>query len=74
MCIKQALTSHPDFTLKNPNRLRSLVSVFSGNMSKFHAKAGAGYAFIGDICLEVDKINPQVLLHTANQYRQHHIS
>ena len=30
-------------------------------MSKFHAKAGAGYAFIGDICLEVDKINPQVL-------------
>jgi Domain of unknown function (DUF3458_C) ARM repeats len=34
-------------------------------MSKFHAKAGAGYAFIGDICLEVDKINPQVLSHTA---------
>lgn len=51
--------SHPDFTLKNPNRLRSLVSVFAANMTKFHAKSGAAYTFLGDMCLQVDKINAQ---------------
>jgi aminopeptidase N len=55
----QALVNHPDFTLKNPNRLRSLVSVFTMNMTKFHAKSGAAYTFLGDICLEVDGINAQ---------------
>lgn len=51
---------HEDFTLKNPNRLRSVVSSFAGCQSKFHAKDGSGYEFLGDMVLEVDQLNPQV--------------
>mmetsp|Transcript_5144 Transcript_5144/g.7154 ORF Transcript_5144/g.7154 Transcript_5144/m.7154 type:complete len:989 (-) Transcript_5144:444-3410(-) len=56
----KALTAHPDFTLKNPNRLRSLVSVFAGNMKHFHAEDGSGYAFMADMIVQVDKLNPQI--------------
>uniref|UniRef100_A0A7S3DPM5 Peptidase M1 alanyl aminopeptidase C-terminal domain-containing protein n=1 Tax=Entomoneis paludosa TaxID=265537 RepID=A0A7S3DPM5_9STRA len=54
------LTEHPDFTLKNPNRLRSLVSAFTMNSAAFHDEEGAGYEFIGDILEQVDQINPQI--------------
>jgi len=56
----KALMDHPDFTLKNPNRLRSLISVFAGNMKHFHAEDGSGYEFMADVILQVDKLNPQV--------------
>ena len=35
---------HPEFTLKNPNRLRSVVSVFIGS-PQFHLADGSGYDF-----------------------------
>jgi len=54
------LTNHPDFTIKNPNRLRSLVSAFTGNSAAFHDEEGAGYEFIGSILAQVDQINPQI--------------
>ncbi len=69
----QALVGHPDFTLKNPNRLRSLVSVFTMNIPKFHAKSGQAYKFLGDTCLEVDAINAQVasrLVGSLSQWRR----
>ena len=28
----EALPTHPDFTLKNPNKMRSLVGAFAGNL------------------------------------------
>lgn len=56
----EKLMEHPDFTLKNPNRLRSVVSVFAGNISSFHKADGSGYAFMAKTVLEVDKLNPQV--------------
>jgi len=56
----QRLMEHPDFTLKNPNRLRSVVSVFGGNVANFHKIDGTGYAFMTKMVLEVDKLNPQV--------------
>ena len=37
------LLKHPDFSLKNPNKCRSLVGAFAGNMRHFHAKDGSGY-------------------------------
>ena len=58
----KALKQHPDFTLSNPNRARSLVSVFGGNHVHFHAQSGEGYAFIADIVIELDALNPQVRL------------
>lgn len=54
------LMQHEDFTLKNPNRLRSVVSSFASSQNKFHAKDGSGYEFMGDMVLEVDQLNPQV--------------
>lgn len=54
------LTKHPDFTLSNPNRCRSLISAFTMNSAAFHAASGEGYTFIGDILMELDKLNPQI--------------
>lgn len=51
---------HEEFTLKNPNRLRSVVGAFAGSQNKFHAKDGSGYKFLGNLILEVDQLNPQV--------------
>ncbi len=56
----KALTKHPDFTLSNPNRCRSLISFFTMNATPFHAEDGKGYKFIREIIAEVDKINPQL--------------
>ena len=55
------LTEHPDFTLKNPNRARSLVGAFAtGNPAAFHAEDGEGYRFLADQVLAMDAINPQI--------------
>jgi aminopeptidase N len=54
-----ALARHPDFTLANPNRLRSLVSAFASNQRAFHEASGSGYRFLADMTLAVDKLNPQ---------------
>jgi aminopeptidase N len=62
------LKSHPEFTLSNPNRARSLLSVFTGNMLHFHAKDGAGYEFIADSVIEIDRLNPQVAARMAGSF------
>ncbi len=55
------LMQHPDFTLKNPNRARSLLFGYcSGNPAGFHRADGAGYAFWAEQVLLLDAINPQV--------------
>ena len=54
------LARHPDFTLSNPNRLRALVGTFGGNHWAFHVADGRGYAFLADMILAADKLNPQV--------------
>ena len=54
------LASHPDFAITNPNRLRSLAGVFGANHWAFHSPDGRGYAFLADMILAADKLNPQV--------------
>lgn len=56
----KALTEHPDFTLSNPNRCRSLISAFTMNEAAFHAEDGEGYKFIAKTIADVDKLNPQI--------------
>jgi len=57
----ERLARHPDFTLENPNRARSLIGAFAGaNFSGFHAADGAGYRFVADAVLELDPKNPQI--------------
>jgi aminopeptidase N len=54
------LTGRPDFTMTNPNRLRSVVGTFSGNHWAFHRADGRGYTFLADMIIAADKLNPQV--------------
>jgi aminopeptidase N len=53
------LAGHPDFTMKNPNRVRSLHMAFAGNPKGFHAASGEGYRMVADVILSLDPINPQ---------------
>ena len=55
----EALARHPEFSMTNPNRLRSLVGSFSMNQWAFHGASGAGYRFVADMMLAADRINPQ---------------
>jgi aminopeptidase N len=57
----KALTTHPSFTYKNPNKVRSLIATFCAtNHGQFHAADGSGYTFLGDqVCL-LDQLNPQI--------------
>lgn len=55
------LMQHPGFSMKNPNRLRSLVGAFAAsNPSQFNRADGAGYHFVSGIVIETDRSNPQV--------------
>ena len=54
------LAEHPDFVITNPNRLRSLAGMFGGNHWAFHSADGRGYAFVADMIIAADKLNPQV--------------
>jgi aminopeptidase N len=57
----QALARHPDFDLRNPNRVRSLVGAFAaGNPAQFHAASGEGYRFLADMVIALDPVNAQV--------------
>jgi aminopeptidase N len=57
-CVKQLL-QHPDYTLGNPNRVRSVIGAFSYNQRWFHRADGAGYALLADQIIALDPINPQ---------------
>jgi aminopeptidase N len=62
----QALLKHPDFTLKNPNRARSLIAgLCAGNPAALHRADGAGYIFWADHVLQLDAINPQLAARMA---------
>lgn len=63
--VKQ-LMKHPDFSLKNPNRARSVIfSYCSGNPGALHRPDAAGYVFWSDRVIELDAINPQVAARLA---------
>ncbi|GGC14783.1 aminopeptidase N [Oxalicibacterium flavum] len=60
------LMQHPAFSLKNPNRARSLIFSFcNGNPSQFHAADGSGYDFWAEQVIALDALNPQVAARLA---------
>lgn len=63
-----ALNDHGDFNLGNPNRIRSLISVFCGlNQVSFHDKSGRGYQFLARNIKALDPLNPQVAAGLSKQ-------
>ncbi len=69
------LMQHPAFTLKNPNRARSLLFAFcNSNPAQFHAADGSGHAFWAEQVVALDAINPQVaarLARTLDRWRKY---
>jgi len=66
----RALTSHPAFSMANPNRVRSLIGSFAQiNHTQFNRLDGAGYNFITDIVLALDPKNPQVAARLMGAFR-----
>ncbi len=56
-----SLLTHPQFSLKNPNRARSLIGAFAMNNPKyFHCQTGRGYQFLAEQIAKLNEINPQV--------------
>lgn len=57
----KALAAHPDFTLHNPNRARSLLRpLCADNPAAFHRADAAGYVFWAEKVIELDGFNPQL--------------
>jgi aminopeptidase N len=57
----KALTRHPVFSIRNPNKVRALIGAFAqGNPARFHDPGGAGYEFLADHVIAIDPMNPQI--------------
>ena len=71
----KALMQHPAFSIKNPNNVRAVVARFcAGNPSQFHAADGEGYAFLADVVMKLDSLNPQIaarLLQIMSRWRRY---
>ncbi len=69
------LMRHPLFSIRNPNKVRSLIGSFcSLNLIGFHAEDGSGYAFLTDQVLTLDELNPQIaarLLRSMSRWRRY---
>ena len=62
----KSLLEHPDFSFRNPNRVRSVIGVFChGNHRNFHAPDGLAYAFAAEQVLALDAVNPQIAARLA---------
>ena len=57
--LVEELGRHKDFTLANPNRVRSLYGAFAGNQWAFHHESGKGYRLVADCIIALDRLNPQ---------------
>lgn len=65
------LLKHKAFTLKNPNRLRSVLGVLAfANPSLFHLKNGKGYQLIGEYVIKLNNINRQMASYLARAFEQ----
>merc|ERR1712046_319934 len=57
--VKQLL-QHPDFDLKQPNKVRFLIGAFCRNLPLFHSADGSGYEFLGDCICQLATVNAQI--------------
>lgn len=65
----ELLSRHPEFSLKNPNRVRALPGAFAmQNQRNFHREDGKGYAFISNQIMELDRLNPQIAARLASAF------
>ncbi len=65
LAIVRKLSRHQAFDLGNPNKVYALLRTFGGNLPRFHAADGEGYAFLAEQIRELDGRNPQVAARLA---------
>ncbi|MFC3651569.1 aminopeptidase N [Dyella humi] len=69
LAIIKQLENDPAFTLKNPNRARSLFGAFaSTNPSGFHRADGEGYQLLTERLAQLDALNPQIAARLATAF------
>jgi aminopeptidase N len=56
----KGLMQHAGFALTNPNRVRALIGGFAANLTQFNRRDGAGYDFVAEMVVALDRTNPQV--------------
>jgi len=67
----KALMDHPSFSIRNPNKVRSLIGAFAmANPTGFHAADGSGYRFHADQVIALDTINPQMAARMASAFNR----
>ncbi|KTC64585.1 aminopeptidase (plasmid) [Legionella adelaidensis] len=63
------LLNHKDFTFKNPNKVRAVIASFcQANPRNFHAEDGSGYAFLTQMLVKIDALNPQIAARLATPF------
>jgi aminopeptidase N len=65
------LSTHPAFTLQNPNKVYALLGSFGGNQANFHAADGSGYRLMMEQALALDAINPQVAARMVRNFERY---
>ncbi len=64
------LTKHPLFSMTAPNKVRALIGTFAmGNPLQFNGPDGAGYRFLADQVLALDRLNPQIAARMLSAFR-----
>lgn len=58
--IAENLEKHPQFNIRNPNKVRSLYFSLARNPLTFHKEDGSGYTFLAERIKHLNEINPQM--------------
>lgn len=58
--IAEDLEKHPQFNIRNPNKVRSLYFSLARNPLTFHKEDGSGYTFLAERIKRLNEINPQM--------------
>ena len=67
--VARALTGHPDFNWKNPNRFRAVFGALTANHAGFHAADGSGYGLLADWLIRLDPVNPQTTARMCSAFQ-----
>jgi aminopeptidase N len=64
------LTRHPLFSHAAPNKVRALIGNFAlQNTTQFNRADGAGYTFVAEEVMRIDRLNPQIAARMLGCFR-----
>jgi aminopeptidase N len=66
--VVKKLVLHPDFNVRNPNRVYALLRTYGQNLVSFHHPMNRSYEFYCEQISVLDKINPAVATRLASAF------